>query len=108
MPTFHRAVTAISRRALLKGAQRKDVISRSISTTSLKFAIAHPITAHGPPPKAPSPVSAHAGQRQRDAGPQSGKTSTVLKKRFWNNVDVKQKSGICFRLLRSIYIRQWC
>ncbi|OOF91047.1 hypothetical protein ASPCADRAFT_211646 [Aspergillus carbonarius ITEM 5010] len=99
MPTFHRAVTAISRRALLKGAQRKDVISRSISTTSLKFAIAHPITAHGPPPKAPSPVSAHAGQRQRDAGPQSGKTSTVLKKRFWNNVDVKQKSEGDYQVL---------
>ncbi|PYI04474.1 ATP12-domain-containing protein [Aspergillus sclerotiicarbonarius CBS 121057] len=107
MPTFHRAVAAISRQALLKGAQRKDAIPRSISTTALRSAIAHPITTHGPPPKAPSPASAHADQRQRDAGsyqkseigPQPGKTSAVLKKRFWKNVDVKQKPDGDYQVL---------
>lgn len=103
MPAFHRAVTAISRQAVFRGAQRQYVVARSISASALKSAIAHPITTHGPPPKAPSPTSANPELLQKDAAlhqkteksPLPGKPS-VLKKRFWKNVDVKQKPGTHF------------
>lgn len=112
MPAFHRAVAAISRQAVFRGAQRQHVVSRSISASALKSAIAHPITAHGPPPKAPSPTPANAEPSQKDAGsPQKGEASplpgksSVLKKRFWKNVDVKRKPGThllsCDRSMRD-------
>ncbi|GKZ34777.1 hypothetical protein AbraIFM66950_005133 [Aspergillus brasiliensis] len=106
MPAFHRAVAAISRQAVFRGAQRQHVVSRSISASALKSAIAHPITAHGPPPKAPSPTPANAEPSQKDAGsPQKGEASplpgksSVLKKRFWKNVDVKRKPDGDYQVL---------
>ncbi|KAL4991728.1 hypothetical protein BDW68DRAFT_151155 [Aspergillus falconensis] len=76
---------------------------RAFQSSTLNTAIAHPITAHGPPPKAPLP-SPEFGKRatqqskteeSRESEPQSRriKRPTVLKKRFWKDVDVQQNNG---------------
>lgn len=119
MPAFHRAVAAISRQAVFRGVQSQHVVARSISASALKSAIAHPITTHGPPPKAPSPTPANAELLQKDASshqkseksPLPGKSS-VLKKRFWKNVDVKRKSGThlfsCDQSTRDTCVNMFC
>ncbi|PKY00657.1 putative ATP12 chaperone protein [Aspergillus campestris IBT 28561] len=66
---------------------------------SSKAAIAHPVTAHGPPPKAPSPASGPEEKvtRQETPGPSQGRPIvptrpdvSALKKRFWKNVDIQE------------------
>ncbi|KAL5339266.1 hypothetical protein BJX70DRAFT_364249 [Aspergillus crustosus] len=74
--------------------------SRAFTSTTLKAAVAHPITAHGPPPEAPlpSPGSESATQHEENKGttqegepqPRQLKRPTVSKKRFWKNVDVQK------------------
>jgi ATP synthase F1 complex assembly factor 2 len=77
---------------------------RAFTSTTLKAAVAHPITAHGPPPQAPSP----SAEFERPTLPEKGegnhpedeppsrplKKPTTLKKRFWKNVDVQKHHGI--------------
>ncbi|KAL4869640.1 hypothetical protein BDV12DRAFT_167343 [Aspergillus spectabilis] len=75
-------------------------ILRAFSSTTLKAAVAHPITAHGPPPKAPSPSPDFERPIRQEKGeeyhpedePPSRplKKPTTLKKRFWKNVDVQK------------------
>ncbi|PYH91275.1 ATP12-domain-containing protein [Aspergillus ellipticus CBS 707.79] len=110
MSAFYRAFAAIPRQAILNRAWYRDSISRSFSTSSWKNAIAHPITAHGPPPKVPSPTpgkGVRSDQRQEDlklyqkdeATLRLGKSSAVLKQRFWKNVDVKKELGGDYQVL---------
>jgi ATP synthase F1 complex assembly factor 2 len=69
-------------------------------------AVAHPITAHGPPPKAPVPApefgerverrkkQAELIERAKEARTQQSKPSSALKKRFWKHVHVTKIDGM--------------
>ncbi|KAJ5109781.1 ATP12 ATPase F1F0-assembly protein [Penicillium argentinense] len=84
-------------------ARRNSPTLRHIHSSSFRAAVAHPVTAHGPPPKAPAPAaefqekstlkdesaSAHA----ESAPAQPAKSSAALKKRFWKDVHVHGKPG---------------
>ncbi|KAL4814541.1 putative ATP12 chaperone protein [Aspergillus spinulosporus] len=82
---------------------------RAFKSSSINAAIAHPVTAHGPPPKAPSPslgFEKRATQQsntddfhEREPQPRPNKRPTVLKKRFWKDVDVKQIDGGDYQVL---------
>ncbi|CBF82624.1 ATP synthase complex assembly protein ATP12 [Aspergillus nidulans FGSC A4] len=78
---------------------------RAFQSSTLNAAIAHPVTAHGPPPKAPSPSprfeKCTTQQSNTESEPQHRprKRPTVLKKRFWKDVDVKQKDGGDYQVL---------
>ncbi|EEA18816.1 ATP synthase mitochondrial F1 complex assembly factor 2 [Talaromyces marneffei ATCC 18224] len=115
-PELRRAATILSTSHRLSTS---TVIS---STSSVRcfhcatrtWAIAHPITAHGPPPKAPTPAAEFkddprragldqqkAPQQQqesqtrpsdRTATPVSQAKTSPLKKRFWKDVDVKESA----------------
>ncbi|KAJ9296949.1 hypothetical protein DTO271G3_4710 [Paecilomyces variotii] len=76
---------------------------RYFHSSPSRFAVAHPITAHGPPPKAPEPaaelVERAERRKQKDAEtvgtekpeqPRPSKASSALKKRFWKDVNVKK------------------
>ncbi|PWY77143.1 ATP12-domain-containing protein [Aspergillus heteromorphus CBS 117.55] len=104
MPLFHRAFAATSRQAIVNRSWHKGTILCSFTTSAWKLAIANPITAHSPPPKAPLPVpdqGARTELRQEDGksyqkvgtSPRFGQTSTIMKKRFWKNVDVRKEKG---------------
>ncbi|KAL4875521.1 hypothetical protein BJY04DRAFT_163565 [Aspergillus karnatakaensis] len=81
---------------------------RTLASSTLKAAVAHPITAHGPPPEAPSPSPGFERPAQQEKGDKNVHSSelksrplkkpTVLKKRFWRNVDV-QKSQDEYQVL---------
>ncbi|KAL4901829.1 hypothetical protein BDW74DRAFT_159670 [Aspergillus multicolor] len=72
---------------------------RALHSSPLKAAIAHPVTAHGPPPKAPSPSSEFVAplenKQPHESEPQLRpiKRPTALKKRFWKDVDVQREDG---------------
>ncbi|KAL2009294.1 hypothetical protein VTN00DRAFT_7488 [Thermoascus crustaceus] len=78
-------------------------MSRSFHCSPLKSAIAHPITAHGPPPKAPVPApefgerverrkkQAELIEKGKEAQTQPSKPATALKKRFWKDVNVRKQ-----------------
>lgn len=73
-------------------------VPRLLHTSTFKPAIAHPITAHGPPPKAPSPApefqqQLQQQQRQREEAKQQPSKPSLLRKRFWRDVDVSQGPG---------------
>lgn len=86
-------------------ANRSYVQCRALHHTSIKAATAHPITAPGPPPKAPevSGYGEKVDRRRRRAEmlkqgkeireSQSGKSGSVLRKRFWKDVHVKEVQG---------------
>lgn len=120
-PELRRAATILSTSHRLSTS---TVIS---STSSVRcfhcatrtWAIAHPITAHGPPPKAPTPAAEFkddprragldqqkAPQQQqesqtrpsdRTATPVSQAKTSPLKKRFWKDVDVKESAGMMMK-----------
>ncbi|KAL4801889.1 hypothetical protein BDV18DRAFT_67529 [Aspergillus unguis] len=81
---------------------------RAFHASILKSAIAHPITAHGPPPKAPSPSpefgegstqQAKSEDTQEPPRPRELKKPTVLKKRFWKDVNIEKRDGGDFQVL---------
>ncbi|KAL2826347.1 hypothetical protein BJY01DRAFT_229800 [Aspergillus pseudoustus] len=95
--------------SLLTAVRCNAPLSRSFQSSSLKYAIAHPITAHGPPPKAPAPDPELSSQQSEQGTADSKKTTqearaaikkpTALKKRFWKNVDVQKKQGGDYQVL---------
>ncbi|KKK26362.1 hypothetical protein ARAM_007127 [Aspergillus rambellii] len=93
---FLRASAGCPQQAISTSVRCNASISRVFHSQTVKAAIAHPITAHGPPPKAPSAAPGF-GEQQADGaeGTESQsrlvKRPTVLKKRFWKDVHVKQK-----------------
>ncbi|KAF7592830.1 hypothetical protein BBP40_012365 [Aspergillus hancockii] len=102
MPIFLRASAALSRRIVSTSARRDIALLRSFNSFPPNAAIAHPVTAHGPPPKAPSPTPEfventkkqgdNAGSGSDSKPPQSRTVKpSSLKKRFWKNVDVQKK-----------------
>ncbi|KAL4959490.1 ATP synthase complex assembly protein ATP12 [Aspergillus stella-maris] len=95
---------------LLTAARYRVPSSRAFQSSALKAAVAHPITAHGPPPKAPSPAPEFGGrsaQETQSGEPQESsetqtrplKKPTPLKKRFWKDVDVQKKQDGQFQVL---------
>jgi hypothetical protein len=79
---------------------------RSIHYSLPLYAVPHPITAHGPPPKAPIPASEfEAGlerrkkrseliQPDRKTQSQLSNHTPALKKKFWKDVHVKNVDGM--------------
>jgi ATP synthase F1 complex assembly factor 2 len=73
---------------------------RRIHSSPFRSAVAHPVTAHGPPPKAPdaSPeFKEPAGLNPQESDIESKRTpklTAALKKRFWKDVHVNGKSGM--------------
>jgi ATP synthase F1 complex assembly factor 2 len=84
---------------------RHTPLCRRIHTSPCRAAVAHPVTAHGPPPKAPAPspdFKEHAEQLEevdsRSASaklPDPSRATVSLKKRFWKDVHVHGKQGRC-------------
>ncbi|THC95088.1 hypothetical protein EYZ11_005446 [Aspergillus tanneri] len=72
---------------------------RAFHCIPVKAAIAHPVTAQGPPPKAPSAAQEFGDsieqRRKQVSGPESRPVSppAPLRKRFWKNVNVEKKPG---------------
>ncbi|KAE8351563.1 hypothetical protein BDV28DRAFT_136868 [Aspergillus coremiiformis] len=96
MPILFRTPTALSWRAV------SIAVRRSFYSFPYKAAIAHPVTAHGPPPNAPSATPEFGENTGQQAGNvESGLVSKLspsrtakpspLTKRFWKNVDVKMR-----------------
>lgn len=106
--------------AIFSSSQRLST-SAVISSSSVRcfhcatraWAIAHPITAHGPPPKAPTPAAEFKNDPRRVGVDQQkasqtlqgsetpfksaarvSQANTPLKKRFWKDVNVKESSGM--------------
>ena len=117
MAFLPRASAILSSQLLSTAVRRNAPTARFFHSFPLKAAIAHPITAHGPPPKAPAPapeLQQQEKQKQQDQEQQeqqkqeeeeaklakSAKEDKVpptkpsgLKRRFWRNVDVQKKQG---------------
>ncbi|KAJ5175521.1 ATP12 ATPase F1F0-assembly protein [Penicillium canariense] len=87
---------------LLAATQQNAPLCRHFHSSPWMAAVAHPVTAHGPPPKAPAPApefkanaATHTVTEPAEEGQQSLplKRPSVLKKRFWKDVHVHGKPG---------------
>ncbi|KAJ5201575.1 uncharacterized protein N7498_006238 [Penicillium cinerascens] len=88
---------------LLALARHNAPLCRRFHSSPLRAAVAHPVTAHGPPPKPPAPspdFKKNAEQvKEAESAPasetqsQPTRASVSLKKRFWKNVHVHGKPG---------------
>ncbi|KAL2824736.1 hypothetical protein BDW59DRAFT_146973 [Aspergillus cavernicola] len=107
---FLRTSTARPVQTLSTAIRCNAPVSRAFHTSMLKAAIAHPVTAHGPPPNAPSPAAGFGDRRKqqtegegdRQQGqpqPRQIKRPMVLKKRFWKDVDVQRKQEGDYQVL---------
>lgn len=96
MAAFHRA--ALPR---LSVTSRSVSLCRHIHSSPFRLAVAHPVTAHGPPPKAPATPELKRTSEPKDTNPtatgteerQTPKLTDALKKRFWKDVHVHGKTG---------------
>ncbi|KXG51909.1 ATP12, ATPase F1F0-assembly protein [Penicillium griseofulvum] len=77
----------------------RPMLRRRIHSSPFRSAVAHPVTAHGPPPKAPATPSVEFKETSSNAElPASGgeasryNLTAALKKRFWKDVHVHGKS----------------
>lgn len=82
----------------LASVARRNVFARHIHSSPLRAAVAHPVTAHGPPPKAPAPAEAFKAPQASDIassteGQAPSRANASLKKRFWKDVHVHGKPG---------------
>lgn len=96
-----------SRRATLSTTTRLSALPpRGFHSGSSKAAIAHPITAPGPPPKAPSAAQESSGRAEQqrfqedELKSQLARERVPLKKRFWKDVNVEKKPGTCISPLK--------
>jgi ATP synthase F1 complex assembly factor 2 len=109
MTTFIRPSAAFSSQVASALFRCHASPARYVHSSRSKAAIAHPITAHGPPPKAPAPADdfgeakeqrQQQEEAQQPAEPQQQaeppKPSKTLDKRFWRDVDVKRKPGMSY------------
>lgn len=112
-PELCRAVKILSSSQRLSTPAVVSSSVRCFHCATRTWAIAHPITAHGPPPKAPTPAAefkndlrqAGLDQQKVPQQQQESQTSesaarvsqaktTPLKKRFWKDVNVKESPGM--------------
>ncbi|CAG8215496.1 unnamed protein product [Penicillium salamii] len=94
-------MVAFPRAALpqLSLARRSLSLCRHIHSSPFRSAIAHPVTAHGPPPKAPATPERKESSELKDATSTASETEAhktpkltdALKKRFWKDVHVHGK-----------------
>lgn len=82
-------------------ARHPVTLCRRIHSSPFRSAVAHPVTAHGPPPKAPDASPEFKGPAESNArvAPEvelkrTPKLTAALKKRFWKDVHVNGKSGM--------------
>lgn len=89
-------------RALPQLSRRSGSLGRHFHSSPFRFAVAHPITAQGPPPKAPA-VPESKQSKSKDVNPTASdaelprktpKLTDALKKRFWKDVHVHRKEGM--------------
>ncbi|OGE49782.1 hypothetical protein PENARI_c019G06468 [Penicillium arizonense] len=80
-------------------ARHPVTLCRRIHSSPFRSAVAHPVTAHGPPPKAPdaSPEFKEPAGSNAQVAPEvelkrTPKLTAALKKRFWKDVHVNGKS----------------
>lgn len=113
MTVLTRAPATLSSQLFSIAVRRNASTARFFHPSPLRTAVAHPITAHGPPPKAPAPApefgeqqKQEQQQQQQQAAEEKAKIAeteketparpskpSALKKRFWKNVDVRKKPG---------------
>ncbi|KAJ5108732.1 hypothetical protein N7456_005407 [Penicillium angulare] len=70
--------------------------ARRFHSSPFNAAVAHPITAHGPPPKAPEPAAGLKKEQKSETSAANTATKSRpvgLKSRFWKDVHVQGKSG---------------
>lgn len=111
MTILTRATATLSSQLFSTAVQRNASTARFFHSSPLRTAVAHPITAHGPPPKAPAPAAefGEQQQQQQQAAEEEAKVAEIeketparppkpsaLRKRFWKNVDVKKKPGMLY------------
>ncbi|KAJ5341904.1 ATP12 ATPase F1F0-assembly protein [Penicillium brevicompactum] len=94
-------MVAFPRAALprLSVARRSISLCRHIHSSPFRSAVAHPVTAHGPPPKAPTTPERKDPSGLKDASStiveseerKTPKLTDALKKRFWKDVHVHGK-----------------
>lgn len=85
----------------LSSAVRRNA-ARQFHSSPFRAAVPHPITAHGPPPKAPAPSAefkSKARQSENESSSGEGLPSKLtkpspLKSRFWKDVHVHGKAGM--------------
>jgi ATP synthase F1 complex assembly factor 2 len=111
MRTLPRSSVVLSLLPTRASIPSKISTSRCFHCSGGLSAVAHPITAHGPPPKAPVPApefgerverrkkQAELIQQGKEIRAESTKPSAALKKRFWKDVHVKQTPGALFSLV---------
>lgn len=119
MTILTRAPATLSSQLFSTAVRRNASAARFFHHSPLRTAIAHPITAHGPPPKAPAPAPEFGEQQEQEQPPQQQQQQaaeeetkiaeteketpvrpskiSALKKRFWKNVDVKKKPGTSYQ-----------
>lgn len=97
-------MAALSRAPLLSALRQ----TRCFHSSSFRAAVAHPITAHGPPPKAPASAQPDSKLEQKadqtatdNAASTNPSRSQLLKKRFWKDVHVHGKQGMTDQLSSS-------
>lgn len=96
-------MAAFRRAALpqLSVTSRSVSLCRHIHSSPFRLAVAHPVTAHGPPPKAPATPELKKTSEPKDTNSaatgteprQTPKLTDALKKRFWKDVHVHGKTG---------------
>lgn len=116
MTILTRAPATLSSQLFFTAVRRNASTARFFHSSPLRTAVAHPITAHGPPPKAPAPAAEFGEQQkqeqqqqQQQAAEEEAKVAeteketparpskpSALKKRFWKNVDVRKKPGTLY------------
>lgn len=114
MTILTRAPATLSSQLFFTAVRRNASTARFFHSSPLKTAVAHPITAHGPPPKAPAPAAEFGEQQkqeqqQQQAAEEEAKVTeteketparpskpSALKKRFWKNVDFRKKPGTLY------------
>jgi hypothetical protein len=94
----------MSFRAALPQLSRRSVsLCRHIHSSPFRSAVAHPITAQGPPPKAPVAPESKQPSESKDVNSTASeaelprttpKLTDALKKRFWKDVHVHGKEGM--------------
>jgi hypothetical protein len=90
-------------RAVLPQLSRRSIsLSRHFHSSPFRSAVAHPVTAQGPPPEAPATPESKRPSESKDVestAPEAKlprttpKLTDALKKRFWKDVHVYGKEG---------------
>lgn len=128
MKTSNTLFCAICRCSRSSIPYREGVVgpTRQFHQVSSSRATLHPVTAHGPPPGAPTPSASGHGdrldRRRRQAemlqqgkeirASQQSKPGSMLRKRFWKDVHVKEVEGLiqcasCLRVLKLTTSGRW-